>query len=105
MNARLRRRGGGGTGASAGASGGKWGRSGKIAAGSVAATVVGAVVRDLSRPNSLIRGLVSVVRQKLLARRESRAAIDLGDAVEVKIADDRTRNLEIDKDNNNQQED
>jgi hypothetical protein len=102
MNARFRKRGGGGAGTNT--STGKGGRGGKIAAGSLAATVVGAVVRDLSRPNSLIKGLVSTARQKLLARRESRTAIDIGDAVEVEIADDRSSTLDLKKDNNNSQE-
>ena len=102
MNARFRKRGGGGAGANT--SSGKGGRGGKIASGSLAATVVGAVVRDLSRPNSLIRGLVSTAREKLLARRESRTAIDIGDAVDVEIADDSSSTLDLKKDNNNSQE-
>lgn len=102
MNARMRKHGSGGVGDSVSSS--KWGKGGKVAAGSLAATLIGAVVRDLSRPNSLILGLISTARQKLLARWESRAAIDLGEAVEVKIVDDRTTKREIDKNTNNQQE-
>jgi len=102
MNARLRKRGGGG--ADDNVSGGKWGKGGKIAAGSLAATVVGAVVRDLSKPNSLILGLIATARQKLLARHESRAALEIGEAVEVKIVDDHTTKRVIKDDTNNKQE-
>jgi hypothetical protein len=102
MNARIRKRGGGGVGDDTSRS--KWGKGSKVAAGSLAATVVGAVVRDLSRPNSLILGLISTARHKLLARRETRAALDIGEAVEVEIADDRTTKRDIEKDKNNQQE-
>jgi hypothetical protein len=102
MKARFRKRGGGGTGA--GASNGKGGRGGKIAAGSLAATVVGAIVRDLSRPNSLIRGLVATARTKLLAWRQPPETIDISDTVEVKITDDTTSNADLNNDNRNEQE-
>ncbi len=84
MSARSCNRGGGQTGAG---STRKSGRGGKIAAGSLAATVIGAVIRDLSRPNSLIRGLVAFGREKLLDRRLTRNTVDVGDAVEVEIVD------------------
>lgn len=86
MNARGRRGCTSGTGADPGAPK-RWGRGGQIAVGSLAATVVGAVIRDLHKPDSVILGLVGAVRQKLLARREAKAALDLGDAVEVDITE------------------
>ncbi|MCB2229792.1 hypothetical protein KQH82_03680 [bacterium] len=86
MNARGRRGCPGGTGADPGAPR-KWGRGGQIAVGSLAATVVGAVIRDVRKPDSVILGLAGAVRQKLLARREAKAALDLGDAVEVDITE------------------
>jgi hypothetical protein len=62
-------------------------RGGKVAAGSVAATVVGAVIKDLSRPNSLIRGLVAAGRRRLLAWRTVKPDIDISNAVEVEVED------------------
>jgi hypothetical protein len=66
---------------------------------------VGAVVRDLSRPNSLIRGLVSAARKRLLARREPRPAIDISEAVEVEITDDGASGRNSNNDKTNHQED
>lgn len=86
MNAKFRKRGGCGPDDSAPQR--KMGRSGKIVTGSLAATVVGAVVKDLSRPNSLILGLVSAAKKKLLAYREPKPALDISGAVEVEIVDD-----------------
>lgn len=83
MSARFRKRGrkvAGGT-----AEGRPGGRGGRIAAGSLAATIIGAVIKDLSRPNSLIRGLVSVGREKLLTRRKSAPAVDISRKVHVEV--------------------
>jgi len=67
---------------------GKAGRAGKISAGSLAVTVVGAVITDLSRPNSLIRKLATVGRDKLVGWRKTGPAIDISKAVEVEIIDE-----------------
>jgi hypothetical protein len=64
------------------------GRGGKIAAGSIATAVVGAVVKDLTRPNSFIRGLIATGREKLLAWRQTRPSIDISDKVQVKYTSD-----------------
>lgn len=62
-------------------------RGGKIAAGSLAATIIGAVIKDLVRPNSLIRGLAAAGREKLLSRKTS-PAIDITKKVQVEVASD-----------------
>lgn len=103
MNARGRRSRGGGPRSDTGAPS-KWGRGGKIAAGSLAATVVGAVIRDLRKSDSVILGLVGAVRQKLLARRDSKATLDLGDAVEVDITDNNTTPSQQNREHSTQQE-
>lgn len=102
MTARFRKRGGGtGTG---GGSGSKGGRGGKVAAGSIAATVVGAVIKDLSRPNGIIRGLVAMGRDKLLARREAKPAIDVSKAVEVEFTEERASVEDATRDQSNGKE-
>ncbi len=61
---------------------GKKGKTAGIAA--VVASVVGYVVNDLRKPDSLIRNLVGKTTRKLLtARTKEKKAIDITDKVEV----------------------
>jgi hypothetical protein len=61
---------------------GKKGKTAGIAA--IVAPVVGYVVNDLRKPDSLIRGLIGKTTQKLLAvRTKEKKAIDITDKVEV----------------------
>lgn len=61
---------------------GKKGKTAGIAA--VVAPVVGYVVNDLRKPDSLIRGLIGKTVQKLLAARtKEKKAIDITSKVEV----------------------
>lgn len=103
MSARLRRRGGGPETSSL--AGGTRSRGGKVAAASVVATIAGVVIKDLSRPNSLIRGLVALGSKKLAAWREAKPAIDVGEAVEIEIIDDSTSDISTDKKSRTEQED
>jgi hypothetical protein len=85
MSARFRRR--GGRAPKEGAATNRGSRGGKIATGSLAATIVGAVIKDLSRPNSLIRGLITAGRTRLLALRSPSHAVDISEKVQVKVAE------------------
>ena len=61
---------------------GKKGKTAGIAA--IVAPVVGLVVNDLRKPDSLIRGLIGKTVQKLLAlKTKEKKAIDITDKVEV----------------------
>jgi len=61
---------------------GKKGKTAGIAA--VVAPVVGYIVNDLRKPDSLIRGLIGKTVPKLLAARtKEKKAIDITDKVEV----------------------
>ena len=76
----------------------------KVAAGSIAATVVGAVIKDLSRPNSIIRGLVAMGRDKLLARCEAKPALDVTKAVEVEFTEEKASDRDAKEYQSNGQE-
>ena len=82
----------------------KKGRGGKLAFGSLAAIALGAVVRDLRRPNSLVRGLVREARDRFVEWRESRPGIDIDKKMEVRIADEVSPDLAVDIESKNQQE-
>jgi len=63
-----------------------------IGLASIAAPLVGYVVRDLKKPDSVIRGLVSTAVKKLLATGSKKAeALDISDKVEI-IEDGNNRN-------------
>jgi len=100
MNLRLRKRGGGGDRSA----GSKGSNRGKITTGSLVVTAVGAVVRDLRRPDSLIRSLVSTAREKLVARRIPRKEVDIGDKVKVEFIDDDSSSLKKDNNENHKKE-
>ena len=89
MKARMRKRGGEGN-----IFGGQGSKGGKLAVGSVVATLVGAVVQDLRKPDSLIRGLISTAREKFLIHRDSRKKIDIGDKVKVEFIDEESADLD-----------
>jgi hypothetical protein len=61
------------------------GKTGKaIGFTSIAAPIIGYVVRDLGRPDSVIRGLIGNVARTLLGGKAKKAeAIDITDKVEV----------------------
>lgn len=69
------------------------GKTGKaIGITSIAAPLLGLVVNDLKKPNSLIRTFIGGATRKLLEKRTNKAqAIDITDKVEV-IVNDSERN-------------
>jgi hypothetical protein len=68
------------------------GRTGKaIGFTSIAAPLIGYVVNDLKKPDSIIRGLIGRTADKLLALKSKKVeAIDISDKVEV-IEDNSTK--------------
>jgi hypothetical protein len=69
------------------------GKTGKtIGLASIAAPIVGFVVNDLKKPNSVIRALVATTVRKLLpAKSDQPKAIDITDKVEIiEINDSKT---------------
>jgi len=61
------------------------GKTGKaIGFTSIAAPIIGYIVNDLKKPNSLVRGLIGSVARKLLpAKSEQAKVIDITDDVEI----------------------
>ena len=61
------------------------GKTGKaIGFTSIAAPIIGYIVNDLKKPNSLVRGLIgSVARRLLPAKSEQAKVIDITDEVEI----------------------
>jgi len=60
---------------------------GRIAAGSILATVATFVVRDLTRHDSAIRSLFSVAREKISTWRRPAHEVDITDDVDYEIVD------------------
>ncbi|MFZ5981376.1 MAG: hypothetical protein ACOYVF_12165 [Candidatus Zixiibacteriota bacterium] len=60
-------------------------RAGKAAGlASLAAPLIGYVVRDLKKPDSIIRGLIGTLSRKLLTSRvKNTEALDITDKVEI----------------------
>lgn len=73
-----------------GACSGKTGKT--IGLASIAAPIVGFVVNDLKKPNSVIRALIGTTVRKLLPRKSDQPkAIDITDKVEIiEINDSKT---------------
>lgn len=75
------------------------GRTGKaIGITSLAAPVIGFVINDLKKPDSVVRGLIGgVVRKLLPAKWEKVEAIDVTDKVEIiEDSSDRTSRYDVD---------
>lgn len=75
----------GGSAATGSAPANRGNRGGRIAAGSIAAMIAGAVIKDLNRSDSLIRKLVAYGRKRLTERREPANTINITDSVDVEV--------------------
>ncbi|MBD3402702.1 hypothetical protein GF420_07390 [candidate division GN15 bacterium] len=67
---------------------GRRGGKGALTAGSLAGALVVAAIRDLSRPNSLILGLIESGRKKLAEWRTPPPSRDISDSVEIRVGED-----------------
>ncbi|GEM_PF-2301712 len=73
----------------------KWGRGGKLAISSLAVTAFGAVVKDLSRPDSLIRGLIALGSQKIRRLLLPAPVANIGDIIEAEVIEEEIANQQL----------